>query len=53
MLAGRADEGRRTLTAFMRNYPGLTIGDVRSSLPWNASYLDRTSEALEEAGMRP
>jgi AraC-like DNA-binding protein/tetratricopeptide (TPR) repeat protein len=53
VLAGRADEGRRTLDTFMRHYPGLTIGEVRSGLPWNASYLDRTCEGLEEAGMRP
>jgi tetratricopeptide (TPR) repeat protein len=53
VLAGRADEGRRTLATFMRHYPGLTISEVRSSLPWNASYLDRTSEGLEQAGMRP
>jgi AraC-like DNA-binding protein len=51
VLAGRKDEGRRTLDTFMRCYPGLTIGDVRASLPWNASYLDRTSEGLEQAGM--
>ena len=53
MLAGRADEARRTLDTFMRHYPGLTISEVRSSLPWNASYLDRTCEGLEQAGMRP
>jgi len=53
ILAGRADDGRRTLDTFMRHYPGLTISEVRSSLPWNASYLDRTCEGLEQAGMRP
>jgi adenylate cyclase len=53
ILAGRADEGRRALDTFMRHYPGLTISTVRSSLPWNASYLDRTCEGLEQAGMRP
>lgn len=53
VLAGRTDEGRRALATFMRCYPGLTISDVRSSLPWNASYLDRTSEGLEQAGMPP
>jgi hypothetical protein len=31
----------------------LTIGEVRLSLPWNTSFLDRTSEGLEQAGMRP
>ena len=44
---------RRTLDTFMRHYPGLTISEVRSSLRWNASYLDRTCEGLEQAGMRP
>ena len=53
ILAGRADEGRCALDTFMRHYPGLTISEVRSSLPWNASYLDRTCEGLEQAGMRP
>jgi adenylate cyclase len=53
ILAGRADEGRRALGTFERDFPGLTISDVRSSLPWNASYLDRTCEGLEQAGMRP
>ena len=53
VLAGHADEARRTLDTFMRHYPGLTIGEVRSSLPWNISYLDRTCEGLEQAGMRP
>jgi tetratricopeptide (TPR) repeat protein len=53
VLAGRTDEGRRTLAKFMAAFPGLTIADVRSGLPWNAAYLDRTSEGLESAGMRP
>jgi AraC-like DNA-binding protein/tetratricopeptide (TPR) repeat protein len=53
VLAGRMDEGRRTLAKFTIAFPGLTIGDVRSGLPWNAAYLDRTSEGLESAGMRP
>jgi AraC-like DNA-binding protein/tetratricopeptide (TPR) repeat protein len=53
ILAGRMDEGRRTLAKFTAAFPGLTIGDVRSGLPWNAAYLDRTSEGLESAGMRP
>jgi tetratricopeptide (TPR) repeat protein len=53
VLAGRTDEGRRALATFTRDYPGLTISDVRSSLPWNASYLDLTSEGLEQAGMPP
>jgi AraC-like DNA-binding protein len=53
MLAGRMDEGRQTLAKFTTAFPGLTITDVRSGLPWNAAFLDRTSEGLESAGMRP
>jgi len=53
VLAGRLDEGRRTLATFMRCHRDLTISEVRSGLPWNASFLDRTSEGLEQAGMRP
>jgi hypothetical protein len=47
------DEGRRTLAKFTAAFPGLTIADVRSSLPWNAAFVDRASEGLEGAGMRP
>ena len=46
------DEGRHTLSQFMAAFPGLTIADVRSDLPWNEAFLDRTSEGLESAGMR-
>jgi len=53
VLAGRTDDGRRALARFTRAYPGVTIAQVRSSLPWNASFLDRTSEGLEKAGMPP
>jgi hypothetical protein len=52
VLAGRMDEGRQTLSQFMAAFPGLTIADVRSGLPWNEAYLDRTCEGLESAGMR-
>jgi len=53
VLAGRTDDGRRALARFTRAYPGVTIAQVRSSLPWNASFLDRTGEGLEKAGMPP
>jgi len=47
-------EGARgTLAKFTAAFPGLTIADVRSGLPWNEAFLDRTSEGLESAGMRP
>jgi AraC-like DNA-binding protein len=53
VLAGRMDEGHRTLARFATAFPGLTIADVRSALPWNAEYLDGVSEGLESAGMHP
>jgi AraC-like DNA-binding protein/tetratricopeptide (TPR) repeat protein len=53
VLAGRTDDGRRALATFSRAFPGVTIAEVRASLPWNAFYLDRTSEGLEKAGMPP
>jgi tetratricopeptide (TPR) repeat protein len=52
VLAGRMDEARESLDAFTKEYPDLTIADVRSGLPWSASYLDRVAEGLESAGMR-
>jgi adenylate cyclase len=53
VFAGRTDEGQRTLAELTTAYPGLTITDVRSALPWNAQYLERVSEGLEHVGMRP
>ena len=49
----RTDDGRRALAAFTRAYSGVTIAELRSSLPRNAFYLDRTSEGFEKAGMPP
>src|SRR5215813_9757883 len=34
VLAGRAEEGQRTLAEFMKTNPELTITEVRSGLPW-------------------
>jgi AraC-like DNA-binding protein/tetratricopeptide (TPR) repeat protein len=53
VLAGHTEEGRRTLVRFASAFPGLTIADVRSALPWNTAYLDGVSDGLESAGMRP
>ena len=53
VLAGRREEGQRTLADFMRTNPELTIADVRSGLPWHSGYLDRVAEVFESAGMRP
>jgi AraC-like DNA-binding protein/tetratricopeptide (TPR) repeat protein len=52
-LAGRKDEARRTLTGFVRKYPGVTISLVRAGLPYGGEFLDRVAEGLESAGMRP
>jgi len=53
VLAGRMDDGRRTIASFTTGFPDVTIGAVRACLPWNALYLDRVSEGLECLGMRP
>jgi tetratricopeptide (TPR) repeat protein len=53
VLAGRMDDGRRTIASFTTSFPDVTISAVRSCLPWNALYLDRVSEGLERLGMRP
>jgi AraC-like DNA-binding protein/tetratricopeptide (TPR) repeat protein len=52
VLAGRMDDGRRTIASFKIGFPDVTISAVRASLPWNALYLDRVSEGLERLGMR-
>jgi adenylate cyclase len=53
VLAGRVDEAHHTFAEFTSAFPDLTITAVRSSLPWNALFLDRVSEGLETVGMRP
>jgi AraC-like DNA-binding protein/tetratricopeptide (TPR) repeat protein len=53
VLAGCNGEARRTFSEFGNAFRGLTISDIRSGLPWNASYMDRVSEGLEHLGMRP
>jgi AraC-like DNA-binding protein/tetratricopeptide (TPR) repeat protein len=53
VLAGRMDDGRRTIASFMTGFPDVTINAVRAGLPWNALFLDRVSEGLERLGMRP
>ena len=53
VLAGRMDDGRRTIASFATGFPDVTIGTVRAGLPWNSLYLDRVSEGLERLGMRP
>jgi adenylate cyclase len=53
VLAGRMAEARQSLAVFKKEYPDLTIADIRSGLPWSPGYLDRVAEGLESAGMRP
>jgi len=53
VLAGRKGEARRTFSEFRTAFCDLTISDIRSGLPWNASFMDRISEGLEHVGMRP
>ncbi len=52
VLANRKEDGRRALAECMKINTGLTITDLRSSLPWHSAYLDRVAEGLETAGMR-
>jgi AraC-like DNA-binding protein/tetratricopeptide (TPR) repeat protein len=53
LLAGRTEDARGSFAAFTTEFPGLTIVDVRSGLPWNSIYLDSVAEGLESLGMRP
>jgi len=53
VIAGRMEEGRRSVAEFLKASPGVTITDVRLGLPWHSGYLDRVAEGLESAGMRP
>jgi TolB-like protein len=52
-LAGNTDEARQSLGVLMRAYPGLTIAEVRSSLPHTETHRDRLCEALASLGMHP
>lgn len=50
-LSGRKDEARASLAALARAFPGLTIAQVRTGLPFRRDYLDRVSDGLESVGM--
>jgi adenylate cyclase len=52
-LARRKEEAKRNVADLLRHYPDLTIADFRSALPHTPSFLDRASEGLEAAGLRP
>ena len=51
--AGRKDSARRSLTAFTNAFPNVTIEQIKSGLPYRASFLDRIAEGLESIGMPP
>lgn len=52
-LAGRNEEARLSVAELLRDYPDLTITDVRSALPHTPGFLDRAAEGLEAAGLHP
>lgn len=52
-LAGNTDAARQSFGELMRAYPGLTIAEVRSSLPHTETHRDRLAEALAGLGMPP
>jgi AraC-like DNA-binding protein/tetratricopeptide (TPR) repeat protein len=52
-LAGRKENARRSLAELASAFPGLTIAQVRSGLPFRPGFLDRVAEGLESVGMRP
>jgi len=51
-LAGRKEHARRSLAELVRAFPGLTIAQIRSGLPYCSSHRDRVAEGLESVGMR-
>jgi adenylate cyclase len=51
LLAGRKEEARHSFADLIRTFPDLTIAEVRSALPFTASFCDRASEALSSLGM--
>ena len=50
-LAGREETGRQSFTAFTNAFPNVTIEQIKSGLPYRASFLDRVAEGLESMGM--
>jgi len=53
VLAGRMDEARHTYSEFGSAFCGVTVSEIRAGLPWNASFMNRVSDGLEQLGMRP
>ena len=50
--ARRKDQGKHSLDALCRSFPGLTIAEVRTGLPHTVKLLDRIDEGLAGLGMR-
>ena len=50
--AGKHDEGKQSFRMLCRDFPELTIAEVRSGLPHTATLLDRVADGLENLGMR-
>ena len=50
--AGKHDEGKQCFRMLCRDFPKLTIAEVRSGLPHTATLLDRLADGLENLGMR-
>jgi TolB-like protein len=53
IMAGVKDEAQRRFTEFARDFPDLTIAQVRAGLPYTPGFLDRVAEGLESMGMLP
>jgi hypothetical protein len=50
--AGKHDEGKQSFRMLCRDFPELTIAELRSGLPHTATLLDRVADGLENLGMR-
>ena len=50
--AGKHDEGKQSFRMLCRDFPELTIEEVRNGLPHTATLLDRVADGLENLGMR-
>ncbi len=48
----RKDEARHAIDVWRRAHPGMTIAHLKSGWPFEASFLDRVAEGLENVGMR-
>jgi hypothetical protein len=49
--AGKHDEGKQCFRMLCRDFPELTIAEVRIGLPHTATLLDRVADGLENLGM--